>query len=271
MLTLGVGPGPSLDGLAPPYSLDEPAARDEATLAEALAEKRQEDVLVVVAPAWADPGHVHALATTRRALGATVAVWRTELPPLAAATLAALAAAIAPSVPARGEMLAALGALEEELVVLAWLPSVARLEHPPPSLRQRLRSRLPRASFLAHVQPEAAVERLDREALVPLAAPPDLYASAVAGPDDAVARLDPALAADADLIAPVPAAARWWGTPRAVEIVAWPRDLEAVAARSRPTSRPGCPWCGEIAVWRPCPVCGHDRNPALAEPLGVGA
>ncbi len=239
-----------------------------------------EPVLIIVGdwlpPETIDRVHtVHSLLQTDR-----VAIHVTDLPPLAASVLAALAAALAPSADSAGALAGALDALGDQLLVLAWVGSVAGLRHPDVSLFHHARSVLPWTSFGVGVQPESFVLPLKRSTVeVPLVAPAQPLDLLIAPAKDAelhwiVESVAPALGG-----APVrelPATlhgAEWWGTSRLVEAVGVPTNLDWLARETLPPRLSPCGWCGEPIARSPCPFCGDaaldERQPGRAPSLQV--
>lgn len=222
-----------------------------------------DSVLVIVGdwlpPETLDRVHtVHSLLQTDR-----MAIHVTDLPPLAASVLAALAAALAPSAESAGALVGALDALSDQLLVLAWVGSVAGLRHPNVTLLHHARSVLPWTSFGVGVQPESFVLPLNRStAEVPLVAPAQAIDLLIAPAENAeldwiVGSVAPALGgAPVRRLPPTLHGAQWWGTSRLVEAVGVPTNLEGLA---RVTLRAGlapCRWCGEPIARSPCPFCG---------------
>lgn len=200
-----------------------------------------------------------------------VVTYPSRLPPLAAGVLAALSAELAPHLASAGLSVAALPHLEGELTVLAWLGSVARLREPGPSLRQHLRSWLPRAAFLASYRPGLWVHAANRvlrdEECLPQRYGRMGVAVAAHGGDLAWVRraLLPRFAG-AQVIATAPSATAttWWGTDRLVEVVGYPLDTSALAGRMLRYLRPlACRWCGEEIAGQPCPFCGQRQEPGV--------
>jgi hypothetical protein len=196
-----------------------------------------------------------------------IACCQTELSPLAAGVLVALAASVAPYAPSAALLADALPAIEQELLVAAVLPRVLRLRKPRPPLGARLRSLLPGARFLVSPEPEPIVAPVhwrhkpplllgdpgDDVAVVHagrlrgLGAPEQLLAEAFGG------------AAVQEVKAPPGLAGRWRVT-QAIEAVAYPTDAEAMARRVLALPATTCPWCGESHAALPCALCGHDRD-----------
>jgi hypothetical protein len=223
---------------------------------------------IAVYPTWAPPSSAQRLATVRAATDVRrVAVYPTSLPPLAGSMLADLAAAVSAFVPSPGLLLSGLRKLEEELIVAAWLGSVARLREPPPSLRQHLASWWPRTAFAVAVLPQPAIRRLtmkDRGLAIPEPRDPIRVAMSVHEGDPSWVHevLVPALGnPPIDEVAPTPEGPSWWGTRRLVEVVGYPTDVSAVAGRiSLGVEGSLCGWCHETIASNPCPFCGLDAR-----------
>jgi hypothetical protein len=222
-----------------------------------------ESVIVIVGD-WLPPETlsrvrtVHSLLETDR-----VAIHVTQLPPLAASVLAALAAALGPSARSAGALVGALEAIGDQLVVLAWAGSVAGLRHPEVSLLHHARSALPWSSFGIGVQPESFVQPLRHAGQeIPLT-PPSQPIELLVAPSDhgelewIIQSVAPALGN-----APVrelPATlhgTEWWGTSRLVEVVGVPASLEWLASATLPDRVLPCSWCREPIAVSPCPFCG---------------
>jgi hypothetical protein len=249
------------------------AAGDLESLAATVSEALEvSDAVLAVYPAWHAEPALQQLQTIRSMLEAPrVLSFGTSLPPLAAATLAGLAAAMGGRGISPGVLIGGLRRIESELVVFAWAGSVARLRHPAPTLGQHVRSYRPRSSFFVSVQPEAAVVPLGRQ-VGPLLELAPSHHVVVAGPriDDrwlhaaaATVRRSADTVLDAQPLVP-----QWWGTAKVVEGVAFPRDIDALAARVRRAASASCPWCGEDTVAPPCPFCGMAGDEAGAQAGG---
>ena len=208
---------------------------------------------------------VHSLLETDR-----VAIHVTALPPLAASVQTALAAALASHAPSAGALAGALDDVGEQLLVLAWVGSVAGLRHPAVSLLDHARSALPWRSFGVGLQPAAFVQPLGRGSEDLPLEPPDQPVELLVAPSES-ADLDwivdsvvPALGGVP--VRQIPATLHgptWWGTSRLVEAVGVPTDLEALAKTVLPRSVVPCRWCGEPIAAPPCPFCG-DAGPGGA-------
>src|SRR5437763_4477265 len=113
---------------------------------------------IVVVGDWLAPETLERVRMIRSLLQADrLAIYATDLPPLAASVLAALAAALAPLAVSAGALAGAIDQIADELLVLAWTGSVAGLRHPGVSLLDHARSALPWSSFGVGLQPESFV------------------------------------------------------------------------------------------------------------------
>lgn len=220
--------------------------------------------VVVIHADWLEDDALALLQTARAALDTRrVALVPSDLPPLAGGALCVVAGAVAPYLVHAGRLVGALPAISAELVILAWLRSVSGLERPAPSMLQHVSSALPGRGFGVQVQPEPFIRRLDASGDVPVAPARDSMEVVIAdrGGDPAWANdvVGPALGQlRRREVAPPEHGPRWWGTNRLTEIVAYPADIEALAARvSASTRTRACGWCETRVTGSPCPFCGH--------------
>ncbi len=250
-----------------------PRKEDLRDLFEAIAGPlRRDDAVIVVVGDWLPEETlrgvhtVHSLLQTDR-----VAIHVTDLPPLAAGVLAALAAALAPLAPAAGVLASGLGAVGKQLHVLAWTGSVAGLAHPRVSMLHHARSLMPGSAFGVGLQPEPFVQPLSRKhADVPLGVPDHplelLVAPAERGDLTWILEVvSPALGGVP--VREIPATMHgpdWWGTSRLVEAVGVPSSLEWMARTAFAGTIAPCLWCGEPILAAPCPFCGEALSPAPA-------
>jgi len=231
-------------------------------------------------PARLRPGvHVLVLAERRHAAllgracamvaaGAEVPVLGRALPhgPLALRLLADLAAALdAPP----SYVVAALDDTAEGTFSGAWLPTVAHLADPSPSVLQHARSWMPgRGGFLVEHAPRVRVRALDGGAhgedttgadAVPRAA----LVVAGSGVPDPVLRVVQRLAAARERVAAPasPDAEARYGTPDAVGLAALPERTPVLPARDRV---PACRVCGLPVVQDACPYCRASVAPLAA-------
>jgi hypothetical protein len=219
---------------------------------------------IVIVGDWLPPETLERVRTIRSLLQTDrVAIHITDLPPLAASVLAALTAALAPLAVSAGALAGAIDHIADELLVLAWVGSVAGLRHPGVSLLDHARSALPWSSFAVGLQPESFVQPASAGPdELPLAPPEHPIELLVAPEDDAdvdwiVEVVAPALGGvGIREIPPTVHGSQWWGTTRLAEMVGVPTSLEALAARTLPRSVAPCLWCGEPIAAPPCPFCG---------------
>lgn len=262
---------PLLDGpvdrqvQTPDRSVEDPYGSVAATLAPLV---HAGATVLAVVPTWTPADvelHVRAV---RSALDTTrILLHRTELPPLAAASLVQLLAVLGADprlTPA--DVARIVASLERRTVGAAWLGSVAKLRRPAPSLSMHARSWIRSSAFaavLGGAGREDRVVRLTRSSSFPL---PERdadgwHVSVAAGDGDlAVVRaaLDAAAPGAATSTTELdPISVEWWGTDRLVEVALRPADVDALVEdliATRPTER--CSWCEEPIADAACPFCG---------------
>lgn len=193
--------------------------------------------MVVILGDWMPEEALHGVQTARSLVRSDrVAIHVTDLPPLAASVLAAVAAALAPLAPAPGVLISALDAVGARLQVLAWAGSVAGLSHPSVSLRHHARSLLPGSAFAIGFQPESFVQPISAKAPeLPLTVPEhpvEILAAPTEKGDIAwmLEVVSPALGGAP--VREIPATMygeQWWGTSRLVEAVGVPTNLQSLA------------------------------------------
>jgi hypothetical protein len=225
--------------------------------------------VVAIIPAWDSEPALQRLETVKSAIDATsLAVYATEMPPLAGAVLTSLAGAVAGHAESAGMLCAGLPALERELIIYTWMGSVAGLAKPSPSLAQHAVSLWPPTAFGVSLQPEPLIKRLtrkDRSMPFPTSYRPMSLAVSVHGSGDAE-WVKEVVAPGLGLppvkeVEPAPGSSRWWGTSRLVEAVAYPIDVPVVARRMvQGLSRSLCKWCGELIGSDRCPFCALERS-----------
>lgn len=265
-----VGLGCELDRLfaEQPAALPVPAPPNREDLRELFdtigAPLRSGQAVLIVVGDWLPPETlervqtVHSLLETDR-----VAIYVTDLPPLAASVLAALAAALAPRAVSAGALAGSLDGLSDRLVVLAWVASVAGLRHPEVSIFHHARSAFPWTSFGVGVQPDSFVTPLRKSSEhAPIAAPAHPVDLLIAPGDEVdlewvVNTVAPALGgAPVRQLPPTLHGAEWWGTSKLVEVVGVPTSLEWLSRVALPRSVDPCAWCAEPIAGGPCPFCG---------------
>jgi hypothetical protein len=225
--------------------------------------------VIAIIPAWDSEPALRRLETVKAAIDAnSLAVYATELPPLAGAVLTSLAGAVAGHAESAGMLYAGLEALERELIIYTWMGSVAGLSKPSPSLAQHAISLWPPTAFGVSLQPEPLIKRLtpkDRSMPFPTSyRPMSLAVSAHGSGDGEWVRevVAPGLGnPPVKEVGPAPGSSRWWGTSRLVEAVAYPIDVPVVSRRMvQGLSRSLCKWCGELIGTARCPFCALERS-----------
>ena len=225
---------------------------------------RSGEAVIVVVGEWLPEETIRSVRTVHSLLQTDrVAVHVTALPPLAASVLAALAAALAPFAPSAGALASALERIGDQLHVLAWAGSVARLQHPSVSILHHARSLLPGSSFGVGLQPEPFVQPVTRGGQdVPLVPPEHPLELLVAPSENAglswiLEFVAPALGGvPVRELPPTMHGPEWWGTSRLVEAVGVPSSLEWLAEKTLSGTAVPCAWCGEPIYSPPCPFCG---------------
>lgn len=266
---LGAAPPQGLRGSAPWGSWAVLPWSDPAVLAtEPEVRSAETDRLLVVTPA--------AGARPARVAAAAVAAVRRELPVRvevrheSTAVLLRAVESVPPGVVGANHVAAVVGRLADRSVWGGWLPSVAKLERPAPTLGQHVRSWFLRgAGFLAvHGEPgwveRLPLDQVDQSRRLPRAQDYDaqMFGSL---PEDAIAALfSLGLTGRPVRREPLGDAGDVWGTPQAVEFVVLPlpgepyRSADALVGPAKGT----CPVCTE-PVWGPC--CTYCR----AVPVGT--
>jgi hypothetical protein len=266
-----VGLGCELDrlfsGQQPALPMPAPPVRDDLRdLYDVLAGAvRGGSTVIVVVGDWLPEETLRCVYTVRSLLDTNhVAIHVTDLPPLATSVLAALTAALVPYAASAGALAGALGAVERELIVLAWVGSVAGLRHPDVSMVDHARSLMPWTAFGVGLQPESFVAPVSgRTETVPLTACEQPIELLVATGEQAelgwiVEIVAPALGGVA--VREIPATlhgAQWWGTAKLAEAVGVPTSLDWLAQLTLSHQVAPCGWCGEPIAHSPCPLCGE--------------
>ncbi|HYF74592.1 MAG TPA: hypothetical protein VD864_17310 [Nocardioides sp.] len=222
---------------------------------------RTTHVLVLSTSAGADRAHVAA---------STTAAARPELPvrvasfPVSPTVLTRAVELVPPGVTSPTGVYDAIVAALDSVVWGAWLPSVAKLSRPAPTLRQHVQSWFSDANgYLAvHGEPgwvaklpvaELAPERRLRRVPAPGLTAPSLECHAYGElPEAAIATLFAmGLTGRPVRREPVADATGTWGTPKAVEfVVSWPVPMPVAIG---PAQR--CPSCDEPVSGETCPFC----------------
>jgi len=288
ILAIGYSPVEFAAGRPPVTGIADTVTRDDLDrLIDAVGDVGERTVIAIY-PAWHRDPSLQRLQTVRSALDSTQVLFHGSwLPPLAGSVLCALAAAVAGRTTLPGLLMAALPLLERHLLPVAHLRSVGRLRHPTPTMGQHLASWWPPSSFAVSWWPQPGVRRLRaRDRAIPLPPPvawdhAALDTMALAGgQEDTRAWARTSVAAplgidDVREVAPAPLAGRYWGTSRywgvnfVLEAVAFPSDVDALAAAVLDGSRVHpCRWCGELVDATACPFCGMERVAAHARVVG---
>lgn len=221
---------------------------------------------VAIYPAWSAEPARRRLETVRSALATDrLALYATDLPPLAGAVLTAMADAVLEVVGSAGALVGLLPALERQLLGVTWLARVSGLRQPAPTVWQHLMSLMPGTAFAACTWPEPSVRRLTRKRpevpLPQLRGAPGLGLALSSRDGDRAWMRAQVVAPLGDVavveVPPTPGAARYWGATRLVEAIAYPIDASTIAAAvSQGVSRRLCEWCGQDVVDIACPFCG---------------
>jgi hypothetical protein len=237
---------------------------------------RDRAVVAIYPSWWAEPS-LRRLQTIRAALDSPrFAVHALDAPPLAGAVFCAMAATLAGWVRSPGALMAALPALERQILPVAQLAQLSGLRHPSPSLGQHALSWLPWTSFAASWWPQPRIGLLRRrKPSVALPGPAEwkgvpLDTLAIAAPPKLGTAwfeqtVVPALGVSYLVeVEPGELTARYWSTHRVVEAAAFPSDTATVADRvAWERVNRACAWCGEGVVTNLCPFCGGDQGDAL--------
>ena len=266
---MGAEPPPGVRGSGPWGSWAALSWSDPTVLAtDPEARAAETDRLLVLTPR----------AGTRRAqlAAATVAAVRPDLPvrveslPVSTSVLVRAVESVPASTSGANETAAAITHVATSAVWGAWMPSVAKLERPAPTLGQHVRSWFARgAGFLAVHGDPGWVERLPldgvdqsrrrpRSQVAGQATPYDAHMFGGL-PEDAIAALFArGLTGRPFRREPLGDAAELWGSPKAVEFVIVPSVPEAYRS-GHPLDgedKGTCPVCAE-PVWGPC--CTYCR------------
>lgn len=187
--------------------------------------------------------------------------------PLAVRRLAAHAAAL--DLPPT-HVVAAFDSAAEGTFSAGWVPGVARLTAPAPSLRQHLRSWFPGGSgFLVEHAPEVRVTAVgaasqDDAAPADRSVPRSVLAVSSTGLPDAALRLAQRLAGTREWVGvpPLEGSAERYGTAAAVELVALPAASPRLPEAG---ALPSCRVCGLPVLQPACPFCRTSTAPIPLE------
>lgn len=249
-----------------------PERGDLTDLYDSLVGPLERPTIAIIPSRWSERA-IRRLQTVQLVSGRPpMAYYVTSLPPLAGGVLTALGAALGTRIKHAGVLLAALPAVERELIWVTWLRRIARLPEPSPSLGQRLTSLIPRRRFVVSSWPEphlhAVRDRRKTPALPELLAQFQLAVAPNGGDPDWSRAVSAELAGvPTKQYEPTPLGASWWGTDQLIETVAYPIDIGALADHAASgVVAAGCRWCGERIASSACPFCGHALGPIRSEP-----
>lgn len=219
--------------------------------------------ILVVYPEW-DAAPARRLLPVIRGLLETdrVAELGLRLPPLAFSLVADLLAHSARYMPL-GLLARVSERLEREVAAGARMGSVTRLANVPTGLRQHLRSYVPRSGFVAWAAPAPRVDAVNRRtgAVDPPEPVPNGQVHLLVARRDGEFpgirdRLVEAFRPDKVLdVAPQPLGARYWGTPRHAEFVAFSTAPSAFRGLVEGERFWHCPWCRRPTASEICPSC----------------
>jgi hypothetical protein len=270
ILVLGLRPERLVDSEGRIDAFLEPPTQEQGeTLVEAVRSGAEAGghVLAIV-PQWLKGDGLLRLQMVESALDdERLTIHETPLPPLAGAVLASLASAVAPHLPSLGVLVSVLPELEAELHVFTWLGSVSGLSVPAPSIGQHVASLSPGSAFGVSSYPEPSVHKLGRDGpgvpLPRIERPSRLAVSDRGGNVGWVHAVNAALGnLELRTVEPTPNGPSWWGTGKLVESVAYPVDVQRLAAELAQAADPWtCRWCRELIARSPCPMCGHRGRP----------
>lgn len=265
-IVVGVGfePGPFFPSSSSPCFVSHRLARDDleeliALFADLI---EQHGAVVAIYPGWSSDSALQRLQTVRSVLRTThLAFYATPSPPLAGAVLTSLANVVAPHARSAGALLAGLPVLEAQLLVLAWLGSVTKLQVPSPTLVQHALSLLPGTAFGVSSWPQPSVRRLtrkDRTLPLPRVKGPIRIAAAARDGDGGWVPDFVAPALGGAPVVEVPATVlgpQWWGAKRLIEVVAYPMELKATVDRVNGAPTQLCSWCRKETPLGECAFC----------------
>lgn len=161
---------------------------------------------------------------------------------------------------------AAFDYLRANLWSAVWLPRVANLRSPQPSMVQHIRSWLPNSGFIATLSPSARVTAAGHAPLSHIPALPG-YAL-INSPSEAPGWVVPAVAKElmsqsSSEVVPIRESIDAFGTKSAVEFIAVPADFHE-SSRPKPESIVECSGCGTHHSRPACPFCKMVSRPAEA-------
>ncbi|WP_147280460.1 hypothetical protein, partial [Marinitenerispora sediminis] len=234
----------------------------------------QDRKVVALYPKWRADHPERAIQFARGALRTDhVAGIAVDLSPLAFSLLADQLAYLAPYLPA-GLVAALADELPRHVLAGAWLKGVSNLSTLPISVGQHIASYSPKSAFLAFCAPTRHVARVRGGRPTP--APPfhpvdpvQMLVSAAGDPEAAAfdSRFLPLVrAVSTRPLPPQPLGARYWGSSRYVEFVAFSAHQEALSHPVRSIRPTTCAWCREPVAAPRCPFCGAANRPPVGRP-----
>jgi hypothetical protein len=232
--------------------------------------------LVALVPPGPDDPARRRMHTLRAALEADrVAIVPVDLPPLAGSLLAEQLRRLSATDLGPGVLAGAARLLSYYLYSGALLGSIARLDRIPVSVGAQLKSYVPRRHFAAFAHPEP---RLAEAGADPRAIPPGpayltqlAFAPGPGAPDPAWVTGPLAHAWRSQHVREValpPDSARWWGTGRLVEFVAYIADVGMLYQLVTSVRRNSCSWCGLEVIGDQCLFCSARVGSGVRTPQG---
>ncbi|MGI9018590.1 MAG: hypothetical protein ACR2HR_16055 [Euzebya sp.] len=269
VVALGRHSGPFLERPTHVVHVDpEPVLADLSMMHVMLQEQLNlQESLVVVYPSRLGGTPARALSTVRAAMNGPPILWHaTDLPPLAADVLVTLAGALSTTLGGAPMVAAALKILELQLVHITWVPSVARLSDPAPTVWQHAKSALPHTSWLVSSWPEPSIRRLDLEDLPPVPRTTQEIGIAMADLGGDVSWVEPVIgtnlpAAVGVQVEPAPDTSAWWGCKQVSQVVLYPRSIDVLTGLLSTKLHAGvCTWCQRMVGDEICPWCELPRS-----------
>ncbi len=268
VVALGRHAGPFLDQTTHVVHIDPGTVTDLAGMHTMVREQVSlQGAIVVVYPTTLGAAPERLLRTVRTAMNGPPVLWHaTGLPPLAADVMVTLAGALSERIGGAAIIAAALGILERQLIHLTWVPSVAGLTDPAPTLWQHALSALPNTSWIISSWPEAGVWRLASGEVPPIPRPTQDVGVVVADLSGNIEWIRPTVTSqlpDAIAIQVDPPAdtAIWWGCKQATQVVLYPRSVEQLTDALLDRLDPGeCRWCRRLSGDQICPWCQLPRS-----------
>lgn len=204
---------------------------------------------------------LQALLAIRALTAAPLLVVPVALPQLALLVTALSLSALLPDEPAPTLLADLVPEIAARLQVLARVSSVAGLRDPAPHLTQHARSMLPGGSFQVCVQPLPSVTAWGSgpDVQLPPVAPESV--AVLRGDEDGSVRARVLASWPGTPLVELPAAvgaSAWWGSRKAVELVAAPLVLAPLRAQLLAPALP-CRWCHQLSRAAVCSGCSMLR------------